>query len=65
MLLMLLMLMRIIEIVQERFCGYWNMFLGKYSINRALFGQRLHIFGNKVVGYVWMNVVQTYSDEFS
>ena len=27
----------------------------------VLFGQRIHIFGNKIVGYVWMNVIRTNS----
>jgi hypothetical protein len=31
------------------------------SIYRALFGQRIIIFGNKIVGYVWMNVIRTNS----
>jgi hypothetical protein len=38
-----------------------NVDVSRNSINRALFGHRLHIFGIKIVGYVWMNVIRTNS----
>ena len=42
-----------------------NFDVSRNSINRALFGHGLHIFGNKIVGYVWMNVIRTNSVDYN
>ena len=42
-----------------------NFDVSRNSINRALFGHGLHIFGNKIVGYVCMNIIRTNSVDYN